>query len=69
MNRTKRTTTNLPSELLNEAIEITGQGITETIIQGLKLIKRSQAYARAQKLRGKINFNIDLKVSRERDSR
>ena len=63
---TKRTTTNLPLKLIEEATSITGKNITETIIEGLERIKRSSAYSKAQQLRGKITFDIDLKVSRER---
>lgn len=67
MNRTKRTTANLPSELLDEATRATGKGITETLIEGLKLIKRSRAVDKARALRGKLHLKIDLDVARERN--
>ena len=41
MQRTKRTTANLPADLLREATETTGKGITATLIEGLFLVKRS----------------------------
>lgn len=66
MQNTKRVTTNLPKELLTEALSITKKGTTETLIKGLELIKRSEAFSKAQKLRGKLNFNIDIDKSRER---
>jgi hypothetical protein len=66
MNKTKRTTANLPSQLLKEATRITGEGITETLIRGLKLIKRSEALEKARALRGNINIDLDLDTLRER---
>lgn len=69
MNKTRRTTANLPEALLNEAQEITGKGITDTLIEGLSLIRRSRSYDTARKLRGKIKLKIDIDASRERTSR
>ncbi|EKS07725.1 hypothetical protein [Leptospira santarosai] len=62
----KRITANLPENLLKEARLATGKGITETIVMGLELLKRSRAYDKAQKLKGKIKIQINLDVSRER---
>ncbi len=62
----KRITANLPSALLREATAVTGSGITETIVAGLTLVKRSRASAKAQALRGRIQIDIDLEHSRER---
>jgi hypothetical protein len=62
----KRITANLPSALLHEATAVTGAGITETIVAGLTMVKRSRAHAKAQALRGKIQIEIDLEHSRER---
>ncbi len=64
----KRITANLPEDLLNEALNSTKLGITETLIKGLKLVKRSRAYSKAMALKGKIKFNLDLDMSRERNS-
>lgn len=66
---TKRITANLPASILDEASQITGTGITETLIQGLKLIKRSSAFEKAKKLHGKLKLDINLDLSRERNSR
>jgi hypothetical protein len=66
MNTARRITANLPADLLEEAKKTTGEGITETLIQGLKLLKRSYAYEQAMKLKGKLRLNIDLGESRER---
>ena len=66
MHKVKRITANLPAELLEEATAISQLSITETLIQGLRLVKRSCAYEKAQKLKGKISLDIDLDLSRER---
>ena len=63
---TKRITANLPGVLLDEAVAASGKGITETLIAGLELVKRSRAYSKAQALRGKVHLHVDLDASRER---
>jgi hypothetical protein len=65
----RRITANLPGNLLDEAMEVTGKGITETIIDGLEQVKRRRALARALALRGKLRLDIDLDRSRERRRR
>jgi hypothetical protein len=66
---TRRITANLPDTLLQEATAVTGKGITETIIAGLELVRRSRARSRAAALRGKLTLDVDLERSRERDRR
>ena len=66
---TKRITANLPEDLLEEATAVTGKGITETLIAGLELVRRSRARAKAAALRGRLHIDIDLESSRERDRR
>lgn len=66
---TRRITANLPGELLDEATRVTGKGITETIVAGLELVRRSRAYAKAQALRGHVHLNVDLEAARERHRR
>jgi hypothetical protein len=63
---TKRITANLPAALLDEATAVSGKGITETLIAGLELVKRSRAFAKAQALRGKIHLDLDMDEIRER---
>jgi len=69
MARARRITANLPEDLLRDAMRVTGEGITETIISGLSLIRRTRAYDRAMRLRGKVRLTIDLDESRERRRR
>jgi hypothetical protein len=69
MNKAKRITANIPEDLLAEASKVTGKGITETLVQGLQLLKRSAAYQKAQNLKGKLDIEIDIEGSRERSRR
>ncbi len=69
MTSIKRVTANLPEDLLREAMEVTGEGITETIVAGLDHIRRSGAFVTAMNLKGKIKLAIDLERSRERSRR
>ena len=62
----KRITANLPSDLLDEAGKITGNGITETLIEGLQLIRGRRAFQKALALRGTINLDLDMDELRER---
>lgn len=64
----RRITANLPEGLLEEAMEVTGKGITETLVEGLRLLRRARAYEKAW-LRGQVNLSIDLDASRERRRR
>lgn len=69
MDRIKRITANLPEVLIREATQVTGRGITETLIVGLKLVKRTGAYEKAQDLKGKLDLSVNLEISRERRHR
>jgi len=63
---TRRVTANLPVALLERARRVTGKGITETLVEGLELVRRSSAAARARTLKGKLRLDLDLEASRER---
>ena len=66
---TRRITANLPEDLLEEAMETTGRGITDTLTEGLELVRRTRAYRKAMDLRGKLALEVDLEISRERRPR
>lgn len=62
--RARKVTINLPVDMLERAMRITGKGITSTLIEGLEeLEKRSQRSALRQ-LRGKVRFKLDLDETR-----
>ncbi len=65
----RRITANLPGELLDDALQVTGKGITETLVEGLLRVRRSRAFRRAIALKGKIRLDVDLEASRERRRR
>jgi len=66
MNATRRVTANVPVVLLAEAQRVTGKGLTETLVRGLELVRRSAAAEKAVRLKGKIQLDVDLEASRER---
>ncbi len=66
MSKARRITANLPEELLRDAMEVSGKGITDTLVAGLQLVRQSRAHDRAMALRGKVRLHIDLDESRER---
>lgn len=68
MSTRRRITANLPKDLLADAMEVTGKGITDTLIEGLDHVRRSRAHERALALKGKLELEIDLEESRERRS-
>lgn len=69
MDRLRRVTANLPEGLLEDAMGVTGAGITETLVEGLRLVRRARAYEKAMALRGKVHLEVDLEGSRERSRR
>jgi hypothetical protein len=44
MNKTRRVTANLPEDLLDKAMDYTGKGITETLVEGLEQLRRRRFY-------------------------
>jgi hypothetical protein len=56
----RRITANLPVEFLDAAMEITGKGITETLVEGLEQVQRRRFYENAVALRGKLHLDVDL---------
>ena len=61
----RKVTVHLPGDLLDRAQRATGQGITETIRQGLRLVSARETFLRLAKLRGSVKFSIDARRLRE----
>jgi len=59
----------MPKDLLDDAMKVSGKGITETLIEGLHRVRRVRAYQKAMALRGRLRLDIDLGESRERRRR
>ena len=55
----------VPEELLKKARHQTGEGITETVREGLRLVAAGRVFDQVRKLRGKVKFSIDLDDLRE----
>lgn len=55
-----KVTMELPDDLLRDAQEATGEGLTETVRRGLKLVAAGKAYRNLRRLRGKLKFSIDV---------
>jgi Arc/MetJ-type ribon-helix-helix transcriptional regulator len=63
----RKITVEVPAELLQRAQEAIGEGVTETVRAGLKLVAASRTYARLRELRGKVRFSrtaAELKFDR-----
>jgi Arc/MetJ-type ribon-helix-helix transcriptional regulator len=65
MKAERKITVHVPEELLDRAREQTGQGITETVRQGLRLVAAGQTYRKLRSLRGKVSIELDLPALRE----
>jgi len=66
-NAEKKITANLPEELLNRAMEISGEGITPTLRKGLELIAAGKVYKNILAMYGRYpnGIGIDLKELRK----
>jgi hypothetical protein len=60
----RKVTVNLPARTLEQAMRLTGKGITPTILEGLREIERRAKRSALRGLRGKIRFELDLDETR-----
>ncbi len=65
MKADQKITVHVPADLLKSAQKQTGQGITATIRQGLRLVAAGGTYRRLRELRGKVAIKIDLGALRD----
>jgi hypothetical protein len=65
MSTARKVTVQLPAELLDRAQRSSGQNLTATICQGLRLVAAGRAYEGLRRLKGKVRFSIDLSRLRE----
>jgi hypothetical protein len=64
MATTTKVTANLPKEEPSRARAITGQGITKTLVEGLRALDRENARRSLRALRGKVEIHVDLARTR-----
>ena len=65
MGAARKVTVQLPADLLDRAQRSSGQNLTATICQGLKLVAAGPAYDGLRRLKGKVRFSTDLRSLRE----
>ena len=65
MHAQRKVTVHLPEDLLIKAQRASGQGITETLRQGLRLVAAGETFRRVSALRGRVKFTIDVRQLRE----
>jgi len=65
MDASRKVTVEVPGDLLRRAQRSTGQGITATIRQGLKLVAAGRAYEELRRLKGRVKFSVDWKKLRQ----
>ena len=61
----QKITVHVPVDLLARAQAVTGQGVTATVREGLRMLATRDAYDRLRQLRGKVAFSINLDELRE----
>ena len=61
----RKITVHIPEDLLDRAQRSSGQGVTETVRQGLRLVAAGDTFRRVAKLRGRVKFSLDLARLRE----
>ena len=60
----RKVTVNLPAKSLENAMRITGKGLTPTLIEGLAEIERRAKRSALRGLKGKVRFELDLNETR-----
>jgi hypothetical protein len=62
--RTRKITVNVPGRVLENAVKVTGKGVTSTVIEGLEELDRRAKRSALRALRGKVRFELDLEGPR-----
>ena len=60
----RKITVQVPANLLEDAQELTGGGVTETVTAGLEKLAASRAYQKLLALEGSCKLDLDLNASR-----
>lgn len=61
----RKITVHVPADLLERAQRSSGQGVTETVRQGLRLVAAGETFRKVSGLRGAVKFSLDLRKLRE----
>ena len=65
MATTQKITIEVPTDLLDEARAATGEGVTATVREGLRILASRQAQREFMKLRGTLKVSSNLDELRE----
>jgi hypothetical protein len=60
----RKITVKLPVDAIENAMRVTGQGLTPTLLEGLREIERRSKRSALRKLRGKVRFELSLEETR-----
>ena len=64
----RKITAMLPEDLLERAMQASGEGITQTLRKGLELVAAKETYKKLLKMKGKLDFDINLEdLRRDRE--
>jgi hypothetical protein len=63
----RKITANLPANLVDSAMEISGTGLTETLREALRDYNHHAASQRMLGMRGKLKFEMDWRELRGKD--
>lgn len=63
MGEMRKITAFIPVDLLENGMEITGQGVSETLREALRRMQRAEAYAALRALRGTIDLEAESGVT------
>ena len=64
MTEMRKITVHVPQELLDKAQAFTGEGVTETVREGLKKLASIRAQQELLALRGKVKFSMTVEEMR-----
>ena len=65
MATTRKITVEVPEDLIERALQASGEGVTATVRRGLELVAAGRAYEDLKALRGKVRISVDLERLRE----
>ena len=65
MAASQKITVEVPADLLERAQKATGEGVTQTVREGLRTLAARHAQLELTRLRGKVKFTLDLDKLRE----
>ena len=58
--RIRKITVNVPARVLENAVKVTGKGVTLTVIEGQEELDRRAKRSALRALRGRVRFELDL---------